>query len=103
MKSRFSLIIQAAFIVIAVFAAGFSTAQSIFSNAITGNNTGNQNPYTTSQVVVSGVTSTGIGRGSGVYSSNSTNTYNAFGWSTNGNLNTAIIYEQNVGIIISVG
>ncbi len=88
MKSRFTSIIQVVALIVAVFASSLSTAQSIFSNAITGNNTGNQNPYATNQVVVAGVTSTGIGRGAGVNNSNSTNTYNASNWSTNGTLNT---------------
>jgi len=88
MKSRFISNVQAVLLIVAVFASGLTTAQSIFSNAITGNNPSNQDPYATNQVIVSGITSTGIGQGGGLNNSNSTNTYNASSWSTNGTLNT---------------
>jgi hypothetical protein len=88
MKSRFYSIIKVVVLIVAVFASGLSTAQSIFSNAITGNNPSNQDPYATNQVLATGVTSTGIGQGGGLNNSNSTNTYNANSWSTNGTLNT---------------
>ena len=88
MKSRFSKFIQAVVLTIAIFTSSLSNAQSIFSNAITGNNPSNQDPYSTNQVIVSGITSTGIGQGGGLNNSNSTNTYEASSWSTNGTLNT---------------
>ena len=85
---RLSKFIQFIAFTVAMVLSAQSTAQSIFSNAITGNNPNNQNPYATNQVIVAGITSTGIGRGAGVNSSNSTNTYNASNWSTNATLNT---------------
>jgi hypothetical protein len=88
MSLRFSKFIQFIAFAVAMMLSVHSTAQSIFSNAITGNNTSNQDPYSTNQVIVAGITSTGIGQGGGLNNSNSTNTYNASSWSTNGTLNT---------------
>lgn len=80
---RLSKFIQFIAFTAAMVLSVHSTAQSIFSNAITGNNPSNQDPYATNQVTAAGITSTGIGQGGGLNNSNSTNTYNASSWSTN--------------------
>jgi len=61
-------------------------AQSIYDNPITGANPSNNNPYNTGQTIVTGITSTGIGYGSGANNSNANNRYNTSGYSTNGTL-----------------
>jgi hypothetical protein len=58
-------------------------AQAIFSNPITGTNPNTSNPYTVGQTVASGLTVSGIGRGTGITGRNSNNSYNARGWTTN--------------------
>ncbi len=53
---------------------------AIWTNPITGTNPNTSNPYTTGQTVVSNITVSGIGRGSGIAGTNATDRYNANGW-----------------------
>ncbi len=75
------------FVFITITSASF--AQSIFENAITGTDPSNNNPYSAGQTIVNGITSTGIGYGTGLNNSNASDRYNTNGFSTNGTLNAA--------------
>ncbi len=61
---------------------GALTAQSIFDNPITGTNPNTANPYTTGQTVDANLSVSGIGRGTGIASSNANDRYNANGWNS---------------------
>lgn len=63
-------------------ASSFVFGDVIASNEITGTNPNTSNPYTTGQVVISNVTFSGIGRGTGISGSNANNRYNASGWNS---------------------
>jgi hypothetical protein len=65
-----------------VFFAYFLHAQVIVSNPITGTNPNTSNPYAIGQTTDPDITSTGIGRGSGISGANANNRYNASGWAT---------------------
>jgi hypothetical protein len=70
-------------LVLVLFLFSFQVfSQSIFSNPITGTNPHTSNPYFTGQTVASGLTVSGIGRGSGISGRNSNDSYNARGWTT---------------------
>jgi hypothetical protein len=56
--------------------------QAIFSNTITGTNPNLSNPFTTGQTVSSGLSVSGIGRGSGISGSNANDRYSATGWNS---------------------
>lgn len=55
---------------------------TVFTNPITDTNPNTANPYSTNQVLSANLTSTGIGRGSGITGANATNRYNASSWDT---------------------
>ena len=55
---------------------------SLFTNPITGTNPNTSNPYTTGQTVDDSITVNGIGRGSGITSTNANDRYNATGWNS---------------------
>ena len=67
-------------------AAGLQTVAAptvvIWANTITGTNPNTSNPYITGDTVVSNITVSGIGRGSGITGANANNRYNASGWNT---------------------
>lgn len=64
-----------------------TNAQSIFENSITGSNPSNNNPYSTGQIVSTGMSSTGISYGSGLGNANANDRFNTDGFSTSGTLN----------------
>lgn len=70
---------------------GAISAQSIWSNEITGINPNTQNPYRTGQIfdpyLVDDDPQTGIGRGGGIVGNNTNDRYNASGWSISTSLN----------------
>jgi hypothetical protein len=70
------------FSVLLFFACSSVMAQSIFDNPITGTNPNTFNPYTAGQTVDPNITASGIGRGTGIGSSNANNRYNANGWNS---------------------
>ena len=61
---------------LAMLLVGLGQAQSIFTNPITGTQPSTANPYTTGQTVNSGITVSGIGRGSGVATNAGNDRYN---------------------------
>ncbi len=71
-------------IVILFFGIQNLLAQSIFTNPIAANNinSGTNNPYTTGQTVSSGITVSGIGRGSGTSGQIANGVYRASSWNT---------------------
>jgi hypothetical protein len=79
--SRKCAVVAAGLFALTIMVQGTS-AQSIFDNPITGTNPNTSNPYTTGQTVNSGITASGIGRGSGITSANANNRYTASGWNS---------------------
>lgn len=67
---------------ISILSSFITFGQSIFTNPITGVNPNTSNPYTSGQIINANITVSGIGRGSGISSSNANNRYTAAGWST---------------------
>jgi hypothetical protein len=61
-------------------APGVSLGDVLFSNPITGTNPNTANPYTAGQTVISNITVSGIGRGSGISGNNANDRYNANSW-----------------------
>ena len=59
-----------------------SLGQSIFTNPITDANPSDFNPYTNGQIVVTNLTASGIGRGTGIVANAGSNRYNASSWNT---------------------
>lgn len=59
----------------------------ILSNTIDGTNPSSTNPFTSGQVVATGLTSTGIGRGPGLSAVNASNVFSANNWITTSSLN----------------
>jgi len=82
-SSRIKILLVFVFFII----TSLSFSQSIFENPITGTDPSNNNPYNTGQTLVTGITSTGIGYGSGAFNSAANNRYNTGGYSTSGTLN----------------
>ncbi|MFM1772507.1 MAG: putative adhesin [Bacteroidota bacterium] len=64
-------------------------AQSIFSNSISGGDPSESNPYTAGQVLVDGISVSGIGYGGGLNDVGGNNRYNTLGYSTSSTLNAA--------------
>lgn len=82
MLTRFSLLILG-FITAGLLAGGpTASAQSIFTNPITGTNPSSANPYTAGQVVDPNITASGIGRGPGITANAGDNRYNAANFTT---------------------
>lgn len=73
--------------IIGLIASTFFTttanAEVITMNEITGNDPGLQNPYTTGLSVMTNITASGIGHGSGVTGNSGDDRYNAKSWSSN--------------------
>jgi len=69
-------------LLIVLYASSSFGQTAIFSNTITGTNPGADNPYSTDQVVVTNITATGIGRGSGIDVNTASNRYNAKSFNT---------------------
>jgi hypothetical protein len=65
-----------------VVSSTFSFAADIFSNTISGTSPGSSNPYTTGQSVASGLTVSGIGRGTGVTANTANDRYTGASWNT---------------------
>ncbi|HEX5221031.1 MAG TPA: immunoglobulin-like domain-containing protein [Verrucomicrobiae bacterium] len=63
-------------------ATNTASAQTIFTNPITGTNPNTSNPYTTGQTVDVNITVSGIGRGPGIVSANANDRYSASGWNS---------------------
>jgi hypothetical protein len=82
-----SLVRKSAFLVCIGLLGFNSWEQSIFTNPITGTNPNTSNPYTSGQTVASGITVSGIGRGSGISGVDANNRYNANGWGSSFNNN----------------
>jgi hypothetical protein len=61
-----------------------SLGDVLFSNPITGTNPSTDNPFTAGQTVISNITVSGIGRGSGINANNAANRYNANSWDSAG-------------------
>lgn len=65
---------------ISVFATVSTNAAVLLTNPITGTNPNTSNPFTTGQILLPGVTSTGIGRGAGIGGTSANDRYNAIGF-----------------------
>jgi hypothetical protein len=87
-----SLVRKSAFLVCIGLLGFNSWGQSIFTNPITGTNPNSSNPYTSGQTVASGITVSGIGRGTGISGVNANDRYNANGWNS-GSLNANDYFE----------
>jgi trimeric autotransporter adhesin len=70
-----------------VACGSYSSAAALATNPITGTNPNTANPYTTGQIVLPGLSFSGIGRGTGILGQNAANRYNADGWSVLFDLN----------------
>lgn len=70
-----------------------SWGQSIFSNPITGTNPNTSNPYTTGQTVATGITVSGIGRGSGIGEQNRNDSYYARNWTNSSTIDLTDYFE----------
>lgn len=70
--------LRSLFTAMALMACSLGFGQSIFTNPITGSNI-SASPYTTGQVLATGLSSTGISRGSGLSASSTNNRYNVTG------------------------
>jgi hypothetical protein len=81
-QSRSGFILSVLFIVAFLLGSVQGWGQSIFTNSITGSNPNSSNPYTDGQIIASGITVSGIGRGSGITGVNSNDRYNANGWNS---------------------
>ncbi|MFD2255560.1 hypothetical protein ACFSSA_02635 [Luteolibacter algae] len=68
------------FVSLFLVAAGMANGAVLFSNAIEGADPNDFDPYTTGQIVLEGLTVSGIGRGAGIASSNADDRYNARGF-----------------------
>ncbi|MCH5715053.1 hypothetical protein [Niabella hibiscisoli] len=62
--------------------AGISAQGNLWSNSITYSNPNTLNPFTVGDVVATGITVSGIGRGPGINGVNGTDEYNADSWNT---------------------
>ena len=71
-----------ALLAISVLFSAPSRGAVLWSNPITGTNPNTSNPYTTGQTLISGVTVSGIGRGSGTTGATANDRYNANSWDT---------------------
>jgi hypothetical protein len=92
-----SAVVMKGFVVLLLLFNSFQfIAQAIFSNPITGTNPNSSNPYTTGQTVASGLSVSGIGRGSGITGRNSNNSYNARSWTTNTTPDLNDYYEWTI-------
>ncbi|WP_186300057.1 PKD-like domain-containing protein, partial [Algoriphagus algorifonticola] len=83
------------FLAILIFVGLDAYGQSIFTNPITGTNPNTSNPYTAGQTVNSGITVSGIGRGTGITGQNAIDEYMASGWDT-GVLNLNNYFEWTI-------
>ena len=66
MKTKITPVKLTFSIIIYLLTLTFGFAQSIFANEITGTNPKTYNPYILNQVLNTNITSTGIGRGTGI-------------------------------------